>query len=47
MSGLALHATGINHRYGKQQALIDIAMQQGLMPRRLSLDELFVDPDAL
>ena len=25
MSGLALHATGINHRYGKQQALIDIA----------------------
>lgn len=25
MSGLALHATSINHRYGKQQALIDIA----------------------
>lgn len=25
MSGLALHATGINHRYGKQQALLDIA----------------------
>lgn len=25
MNGLALHATGINHRYGKQQALIDIA----------------------
>src|SRR5476651_2438409 len=25
MSGLALHATGINHRYGNQQALIDIA----------------------
>src|SRR5476651_2886018 len=24
MSGLALHATGINHRYGNQQALIDI-----------------------
>lgn len=27
--------------------LIDIAMQQGLMPRRLSVDELLVDPDAL
>jgi ribosome-dependent ATPase len=25
MNGLALHATGIQHRYGKQQALIDIA----------------------
>ena len=25
MTGLALQATGINHRYGKQQALIDIA----------------------
>ena len=24
MTGLALHATGINHRYGKQQALLDI-----------------------
>ncbi len=25
MTGLALHATGINHRYGQQQALVDIA----------------------
>ncbi|WP_312492027.1 ribosome-associated ATPase/putative transporter RbbA [Pseudomonas cremoris] len=25
MTGLALHATGINHRYGKQQALLDIS----------------------
>ena len=25
MTDLALHATGIQHRYGKQQALVDIA----------------------
>ena len=25
MTGLALYASGINHRYGKQQALLDIA----------------------
>lgn len=27
MSALALHASGLNHRYGKQQALIDIAFE--------------------
>ncbi len=27
-------------------ALVDYAVQQGLMPRRLSIEELFVDPDA-
>ena len=28
------------------EKLIDYALQQGLMPRRLSIDELFVDPEA-
>ena len=27
--------------------LIDIATNQGLIPRRMSSDELFVDPEAL
>ena len=27
--------------------LIDIATNQGLIPKRMSIDELFVDPDAL
>ena len=27
--------------------LIDIATNQGLIPRRMSVDELFIDPDTL
>jgi 4,5-dihydroxyphthalate decarboxylase len=38
---------GIKPNLSSINMLIDIALQQGLMPRRLSIDELFVDPDAL
>ncbi len=38
---------GIKANLPSINMLIDTALRQGLMPRRLSVDELFVDPDAL
>jgi 4,5-dihydroxyphthalate decarboxylase len=35
---------GISANRASIEALIDYSVQQGLMPRRLSVDELFVDP---
>jgi 4,5-dihydroxyphthalate decarboxylase len=37
---------GIKTNLPSIEALIDYALQQGLMPRRLSVDELFVNPEA-
>ena len=38
---------GIQANLPSINMLIDIATRQGLIPRRMSVDELFVDPDAL
>ena len=38
---------GIEPNRDSIEALIHYSVQQGLMPRRLSIEELFVDPDAL
>lgn len=38
---------GIKANLPSINMLIDIAAKQGLIPRRMSIDELFVDPDAL
>ena len=38
---------GIKANLASINMLIDIATRQGLIPRRLSVEELFVDPDAL
>ncbi len=38
---------GIELNRDSIEALIHYSVQQGLMPRRLSIEELFVDPDAL
>ena len=38
---------GIERNRDSIEALIQYSLQQGLMPRRLSIEELFVDPDAL
>src|SRR5262249_19185575 len=37
---------GIASNLPSIRALIDYSLQQGLMPKRLSVEELFVDPDA-
>jgi len=37
---------GLSANRATIEKLIDYALQQGLMPRRLSVDELFVDPES-